>query len=590
MSRLSLPYLFFWCFAAWSLGGMHFFMHNPGGSGLYLPFNMTGWILISLMTGLGLWQMTLNRVVVYSRFHLCCWLACLLMLVPLLYSHAELAARALPRLAGLAGGLLFWFALLQCRFNEQQRWRLLYFLLAAVSLEITLGLVQYYLLEPGNAIGYNTKANRPYGIFQQPNVMASFMATGLLLAWYLWLADRRTLPAIRRVWLGAVLITTALLLIVLQSRVGLLGGLAGILLMLPFSWQRSRRETLLLLGLVTLGVGLAVISLSLVDSVQRNTGIYSSPGIRQYYWQQSLALMGQHLWTGVGYGDFERQFMEFYTRQRELIDGLPPMEPNLNHPHNELLLWGVEGGLLPVLAIVSVALMFIWQLRKLPWRHALAMSALVWPIALHSQTEYPFYHSLAHWITLLVLLYWIDLQLQPGQQIPYRPRLLARFSALLLPLLVVTFMFTGLQTARVVTLYERGGSREPALLQSALNPLAWLGRIEFNAMSLRLKAGAARQDEQALQDYLNWGQEYVRHTPRASVYRNMVLALHFLDRPEEAQQLLLHARHYYPGEQKLSHTHIQRALSAAVSAPATAVPESGTNRTLNSRDHHFPVR
>ncbi|AEY00568.1 lipid A core - O-antigen ligase [Oceanimonas sp. GK1] len=570
MTRISLPYLFFWCFAAWALGGMHFFMHNPGGAGLYLPFNMTGWILVSLMIGLGLWQLTLNRMVVWTPFHLGCWLAFALLLVPLLYPNAELADRALPRLAGLAGGLLFWFALLQCRFDEHGRWRLLYVLLAAVSLEMLLGLVQYYLLGPDNGMGYNTKTNRPYGIFQQPNVMASFMATGLMLAWFLWQEDRRPLPALRRLWLGAVLVTTPLLLVVLQSRVGQLGALVGVLLLLPLSWQRSRRHTLMLLGLVTLGIALALISMALVDGVQRGADIYSDPGVRKYYWQQSLALIAQHPWVGVGYGDFERQFMEFYAAQREHLAGLPPMEPNLDHPHNELLFWGVEGGLLPVLAIIGVALMLVRVLCRAPWRQALALAALVWPIALHSQTEYPFYHSLAHWVTLLVLLYWIDGRLQPPRETPYRHRLLARFSALLVPLLVVAFMATGLQTAHVITQYERAGSKEPALLQSALNPLAWLGRVEFNAMSLQLTLATARQDAAALQAYLDWGQAFVRHTPRASVYRNMVLALHRLERPEEAQRLLQRARDFYPKDTTLADDSIQRALTAPASALAKA--------------------
>ncbi|OXY81211.1 PglL family O-oligosaccharyltransferase [Oceanimonas doudoroffii] len=573
MTRVSLPYLFFWCFAAWALGGMHFFMHNPGGAGLYLPFNMVGWIFVSILIGLGLWQLTRNRLVVWSRLHLWGWLAFMLMLVPLLYSNAELADRALPRLAGLAGGLLFWFALLQCRFDEQGRWRLLYVLLAAISLEAVLGLVQYYLLEPGNPIGYNTNANRPYGIFQQPNVMASLMATGLMLAWFLWLEDRRSLPAIRRVWLGAMLITTPLLLVVLQSRVGLLGGLTGVLLMLPLSWQRCRRNTLILLGLVALGMALALVSMAFVEGVQRGAEVYGDPGVRKYYWQQSLALIGQHPWTGVGYGDFERQFMEFYAAQREQIAGLPPMEPNLDHPHNELLFWGVEGGLLPVLAIIGVALAFVRLLCRAPWRQALALAALVWPMALHSQTEYPFYHSLAHWLTLLVLLYWIDQRLQPLVETPYRHRLLARFAALLIPALVVPFMVTGLQTANAITQYERGGGKEPALLQSALNPLAWLTRLEFNAMSLRLALATAHRNDEALREYLDWGRDFVRRTPRISVYHNMVLALHRLERPEDAERLRQQARRYYPRETRFERNNIQRALSAGVALfPASGAP------------------
>ncbi|OIN10268.1 PglL family O-oligosaccharyltransferase [Oceanisphaera psychrotolerans] len=560
MTRISLPYLWFWCFAAWTLGGMHYFMHNPGGSGFYLPFNMVGWIFISLMTGLGLWQMTLNRSVDYSRFHLWCWLVLLLLLVPLLYPNRGFADHALPRLAGLTGGLLFWFALLQCRFDESARYRLLYFLLAAVSLEALLGLVQYYLLTPGNWIGYNTDTNRPYGIFQQPNVMASFMATGLMLSCYLGLADKRPLPAARNIWLGTLLVSCSLLLTVLQSRVGLLGAAVGLLLLLPWAWQQRPKYCLWGLELIGLGVVFGLFSLSGGEGVQRGAEVYTNPGIRQHYWQQALALIAEHPWFGTGYGDFERQFMEFYLSRMELQPGLPMMESNLDHPHNELLYWGVEGGLLPVVAIVSVALAFICLLFRAPWRHALALAALVWPIALHSQTEYPFYHSLAHWITLLVLLYWIDSRLESPHSRPYRPWLLARFTALLIPALVVPFMLTGLQTARVVTQYERGGGKEPELLLSASNPMAWLTRLEFNAMSLRLAVGSAQQNAEELQAYVDWGRQFVRHTPRANIYYNMVLALNRLEREQEAEQLLQQARYFYPDDAMLQQDNISKAL------------------------------
>ena len=49
----------------WLLG-MHFFMHNPGGAGLYLPFNAWGWIFASLVMALGLWHVTLSQRLVVS--------------------------------------------------------------------------------------------------------------------------------------------------------------------------------------------------------------------------------------------------------------------------------------------------------------------------------------------------------------------------------------------------------------------------------------------------------------------------------------------------------------------------------------------
>ncbi|PSJ46733.1 ligase [Zobellella endophytica] len=594
MTRISLPSLWFWCFAVWLLGGMHFFMHNPGGAGLYLPFNMVGWIFVSLLIGLGLWQMTLNQAVDYSRFHLWCWLAFALLLLPLLYPNNRFADHALPRLAGVAGGLLFYFSLLQCRFDPARRYRLLHLVLAGITLEALFGLVQYYLLTPGNWIGYNIQSNRPYGIFQQPNVMASLMATGLVLACYLWLEEQRRLAPGQRLWLGGVLIATALLLVVGQSRVGQLGALVGLLLLLPLAWHQGRRRLLPALALIAAGVALGLWSLTLVEGVQRGLDVYTASGLRKHYWAQSLALIGQHPWLGVGYGDFEHQFMRFYAGQREALSGLPPMEPNLDHPHNELLYWGVEGGLLPVFAILLAALAFVRLLARAPWHQALALTALVWPIALHSQTEYPLYHSLAHWIILLTLLYWADSRLAPPERRPFRPWLLARFTALLIPALVVPFMLTGLQTAYVVTQYERGGYREPQRLLAASNPMAWLTRLEFNAMSLRLVVGAQQRDLRALQAYLSWGEEFVRHTPRSNIYYNMVLALNHLDRRQEAERLLALARHYYPGEQLLHQDSISKALRSLdegrASAAQSATADEATKRTRNISGQSLPVR
>ena len=41
-------------FALYMLVGMHYYSSNMGGYGLYLPFNVIGWILIASLIGLGL--------------------------------------------------------------------------------------------------------------------------------------------------------------------------------------------------------------------------------------------------------------------------------------------------------------------------------------------------------------------------------------------------------------------------------------------------------------------------------------------------------------------------------------------------------
>ncbi len=262
----SLVHKVFWGTSVlyWLLG-MHFFMHNPGGAGLYLPFNAWGWIFASLVMALGLWHVTLSQRLVVSPLLTAQWLGGLLLLLPMAYPGFELKDYAIPRLLGLFAGLLFLASLYQWRFGREARDRLLYLLLGAVAIEALLGLVQYYLLVPGNWIGYDTQTNRPYGIFQQPNVMASFMATGLSLA--IWLELRGDAnPWLKGLRYGVIL-ATSLLLVVLQSRVGQLGGVMALLLL---SAQLGRERRLgRMLALVALGILLGLASQYLMAGARR---------------------------------------------------------------------------------------------------------------------------------------------------------------------------------------------------------------------------------------------------------------------------------------------------------------------------------
>ena len=48
----------------------------------------------------------------------------------------------------------------------------------------------------------------------------------------------------------------------------------------------------------------------------------------------------------------------------------------------------------------------------------IALMALVIPLVIHTQTEYPLYHSLLHWLVLLVLVFYIDSESQSPQHKP----------------------------------------------------------------------------------------------------------------------------------------------------------------------------
>ncbi|MBO0408692.1 PglL family O-oligosaccharyltransferase [Aeromonas hydrophila] len=555
------------CALYWLLG-MHFFMHNPGGAGLYLPFNVWGWIFASLVIGLGLWQVTLQQRLLFSALQGCLWLGALLLLLPMAYPGFDLKDYAIPRLLGLFAGLLFLFCLYQWQLVRASRDRLLYLLLGAVAIEALLGLVQYYLLIPGNWLGYDTQANRPYGIFQQPNVMATFMASGLALAGWLELRGNAN-PWLKGLRYGVIL-AASLLLVALQSRVGQLGGLLVLLLLVPALHRQGRLAQVL--GLVALGVGLGIASQYGISGVKRGLEAYQSGGMRSIYWPYAAKLIAQSPWVGWGYGSFETTFLHHYMADKALNPAMVQIEYNLDHPHNEFLYWAVEGGLAPMIGMVLMGGALLWRVSKAGWVKGAALLALVTPILLHTQTEYPLYHAIALWWALLLLVYVLDAEVEEGLQASgraswreyvYRPWLLLRFVAIIIPLLVVPFMLTAIHTAWVVTKYERGGYKEPTLLLDVINPMAWLTRVEFDVNSVRLMVGLQASNHAELEAYLEWGQAFVRHTPRANIYANMVIALDALGRKEEARALRREALVLYPGDPLLT--------GSAVTSVATAL-------------------
>ena len=558
-------------FIAYWLFCMHFFMHNPGGAGLYLPFNAWGWVFASLVIGLGLWQVTLQQRLIFSSLQAWLWLGGFLLLLPMAYPGFELKDYAIPRLLGLFAGLLFLFCLYQWQLARQARDQLLYLLLGAVAIEALLGLVQYYLLTPGNWLGYDIRANRPYGIFQQPNVMATFMATGLSLA--IWLELRGN----ANVWLRGlrygVILAASVLLVVLQSRVGQLGGLLALILIAP---QLHRQHQLArILGLVTLGVGLGLASQYGISGVKRGLEVYQSGGMRSVYWPYAARLIAESPLAGWGYGSFETTFLHHYMADKALNPAMVQIEYNLDHPHNEFLYWAVEGGLAPMIGMALMGGALLWRLARAGWIKGAALLALVTPILLHTQTEYPLYHAIALWWALLLLIHVLDAEVEEGMQTAswheyvYRPWLLLRFLAIAIPVLVVPFMLTAIHTAWVVTKYERGGYKDPTLLLDVVNPMAWLTRVEFDVNSVRLMVGLQTDNKAELEAYLDWGQAFVRHTPRANIYANMVIALGALGRQEEAQALRTQALMLYPGDPLLTGSAAKSVATALEGKPSS---------------------
>lgn len=548
MVRSKAPSWVLVLFGAWCLAGQHVFVHHLGGVGLDLPFNIITWLCVGAMLVAG--AFAVRSPVMGSHFGWCLALGALVLWLPWFYPHSEATrVQALPRLLGLSGGVLFYLMLQQCRFNAEARRGMLLLLLGLASVQIGFGLVQFFALPADNWFRFNTRVRLPYGIFMQRNVMSSFVGSGVLLALYLLIMARGGRYH-RLMWLWSLVVAVSglMLVVLLQSRAGLYSLLAGLLLLLPVCWLRlaTRRQRWLLLAVVALGMVAGVVALLEFDMHRRMFEVYGELGVRYEIWTTTLGLVVRHFWAGVGYGAFEPAYYAEAARLMADSAVVPAMPGGLHHPHNEVLLWLVEGGAVTLLAWLLWGLGGWWLLAHLPRSERLALVALCLPLLAHVMSEYPFEHSVLHLFWLLVLLFFFDGQNAREHLQHCWPAWPLRSLLAVVGLAVTWFMASGLQTVYQLTQFERGRFSEPARLQAVWNPWIWPERLQLYRHGVLLRQGIEQQQAELVERYLEWSAPLVVRLPRASLLHNHLVALWALGREQEAQALLARLRLEYP--------------------------------------------
>lgn len=571
-ARLPLNKPFLFLVGATFLLAMHFFMPNPGGAGLALSFNPATWLSLSIALAIGFYQLATNRYLRYSKLTIGLLISCMILTLPTLYSNADIHAVS-GRLLGLWAGFIFFVVLQQFHFTNSQKQRLLWFIVLAVTLQALFGYWQYFLLESGNIFGYNTVANRPYGIFQQPNVMASFLATGLVTSAYLLARQpHKYNHKLSKVTLLYILpLLTVPLLIVLASRTGWIAATLGTICILPYLYRFSTNKRVIgWISSCVLGVfvGLSILS---YHSVNGGTSLAEKKtdlsGPRDYMYSQSLDMLTEKPFTGYGYGKFESEYILYTARQHQLNSSYHPGLPSMDHPHNELLYWGVEGGIVPIIGILLAAFIVLSRIISANKGTRLAMFALFIPITLHSQLEYPFYHSAIHWITFVTLLYWVDQRASAHstQNFSIISKTLFRVMSLVVPIITAFYMLSALHTNYVLTKFEQSKPKNPDLLNQVTNPVVWKDRFDWDVYSTYLNIGLYSGDPKLIQPYVDWSLEIIKTKPRPAFYSNLILAYQGLGDTSRAEQIRTEAEFLFPNKD-FSKVQYKKASAADSSA------------------------
>ena len=561
-----------------------YYQDNLGGEGMSLPFNAVIWIGVVALIGTGLLVMIHQSVWVKTPYLGLLGLFPLGIVISGFISGMDRPGEWLVRLGVIVGGMLFWFAILQFRLKRRDIENLLYLLLASMLLHAMVGLLQIVpepLLKGRIPVAPGSKF---LGMFQQPNLQASLMATAAVLALYLAAVPSFT----KQRWPMKALVVLTLGVAVLEvvgsgSRAGLLGLSLGLVLMLGSRWRvwiKRPAWSLLFLAIIVLGGygGTRVSDGALHAYSKVEQMAEAGADVRPHIYRISFdAFMASPI-TGHGIGSFQSVFQNqriAYEAERGPTPVAPA--PRFSHPHNELLFWMDEGGLIALAAIFAASLAVLLQLVRLGWQRGGAVAALLVPIALHTQVELPFYISTLHWLVLLVLLvvcFYPGAQQKPVKLSVGAMSLIKGSVFVVVPLLSV-FLSHSLLAQTGIMQYLKGRGAQPAHLNVALNNLYFRETGEYFTMRALMYSDIQQGKTDNLGLFVAWAEPFLEQIPDIQIFQDLAIAHQQLGNSESALAAIGRAHAIYPAQQQVAEVRerlfrgdrLVRPSGAVLSAP-----------------------
>ena len=560
-----------------------YYQDNLGGEGLNLPFNAVVWLPVLFIIAGATYKIIDSGSWVRPNY---LWL---ILAMPIgLYltgfvSGMERPGEWLIRLGVVFGGIALWFSVLQYRISEQQMNQLLYLLLASMLIHALVGLVQMISHPLFTGWVPISSGNRLLGMFQQPNLQASLMATAVALA--LWLATTKSFSEQRWPQKSALFLTLFLASLEVTasgSRVGLIGSLLVLLLIGAGRIKVMISQPLLTIALAfTLGAGA-------VAGYQANDGAVQAynkieklaeegKDARPHIYRIALNVFERSPLFGHGIGSFQSEFQKervtyYQTTDASAVDGAP----RFSHPHNELLFWMDEGGLVALLAIGIAVIGVVLQLIRMGWGEGLALAALLLPIAFHTQTELPFYISTYHWILLSILLavlFSYRTTLKPVKLSSGATTLLKVTPLVFVPVLVLFLVHSLLSQTGIMQYYKQRGT-EPTHLRFALNNVYFKELGEYFVMRSSLYGAIEHQDEKGVLGFIEWGESYLEQIPDIQLYRDVAIARQNIGDESGALALIAEAKAIYPKDLSIEDTHRRIEAGERLVTSSLALPQS----------------
>lgn len=527
-----------------------FFLGNLGGELFFLPVNSLLFLSLSAF---------LIVCILFQHFDSPLWItpkltaalvALLLLVAVVLLSEVNEPVEWGLRLGYLVFGLVLLWVLLQEPVARLYSYA--HILLGFLLLHALVGMVQTFVGAEFSWLIPLNPQRTPVGIFQQVNVQASLMVTAIILAVYLliYLQVHTIIKGFALLLLGVA----SLVLFASGSRVGLL----GFVLALPLILIANSRYLLQHKG-IFVGILLAVMIGSMA-------GVNLSDGFSHAHSKiERLAEQGQDVrptiyrasWElfkdspihGHGIGSFSTVFHEKIAEKQAELGGVDIIgNQRFTHPHNEILFWAVEGGLLAVIGLLLFAGSVILALFQQGFRKGLTFFALLLPITLHTMVELPFYTSVFHWFIFIFILALLfkqsayPVQLTLSQSMQWLIKGSATIVILLSMLFFATSFYISQQLPRII--YQGQGSLEQ-LYSFRKHPYFtdFAVRMTFANLALHERD---EKGEEINRQYAQWMESYLQRVPDINVFIDLMRVYDYLSEQEKLRVIADRALYLFP--------------------------------------------
>lgn len=529
------------------------FYHHPniGGTGLRIPNNIIVWMLANIIGWYSLYLFSKRAKLTLPRYFRYIYAFPILATMSGFISGVENPIEWVFRLLFIWYGLLFFIGLFQHKLSNGRIDRILFIIVLSALIQACVGIIQ---ISASGSIPYwilKSEILTPFGMFQQINNQATYQVTAFIIAIFLITRPYITAgSAWKKILVLGFFSSSAFIISYAGSRIGVL----SILISLPFAlagrWQYFKKNkslavaTLLfvIMGVVmgATGTGLG----KLTDKTAHITDGYSA-SVRLVIYAVSFDLIKKKPWFGHGLGSFKHKWQfekaNFYQSHPD-AKATELTKMYVTHPHNELIFWLIEGGIVALAGILILVAGILLSL-KLNIKHRWGIYlALLLPILIHTQVELPFYSSALHWFLMLFLLF-ILMRVQAKEKCIVISKIALQSTRLIAVTMIITgsiFLAHSLRAS-----YELGNNNIWRSAVANTNPY-----FSDIAESIRMKSMFLIIDRETktdgLQKFIDWAEHFLLIEPSSQMFIYLAMAYRNLNKTEDMCRVIKLGESIYP--------------------------------------------